>query len=312
MLVAGLSYSKTSNALSGGRDARNVCEFARHCGPHSLDIIEDSQGSPQALLAAVKTTASRCGPDDYFVFYFAGHGANVADVSRDRADEGKEAFVCVDQQGQIALETLVTGEEFSQSVLPNCHEQTRIVIITDCCHMGPVVDVTGEMWRGRQVVAISGCRDFKTARDVSRSGIFTQEFLLALDKLGKVGLEDYSVAVLWNAMVLEDELVFGGMQDMLLQASSSFTPDQMAWPLVSTGFDAPLNRMRLTGKKSSDTEMLQDLGLDPLLVTHVRTEHLQQAIAVEAYTEYVQAADVRSDRVCRVCFYGVGSQCALQ
>lgn len=312
MIIAGMGYSKTRNELSSGRDARNVCEFANHCVLHSLEFLQDTKCSPQALLSAVAASAARCGPDDYFVFFFAGHGANVAEVTNDPADEGREAFVCVSQNGQMTRETFVTGDEFSQSVLQNCNALTRVVIITDCCHTGPVVDVTGQTWAGRQVVTISGCRDFRTTRDMSLGGIFTQEFLLALDKLAKVGLEDYSVAVLWNAIVHEDLIVFSGIQEMIVQSSLGFSPDQMAWPLVSMGFDAPLNRMRLTGKKSVDVEMLQGLGLDPLLVTRVHTEHLRQPVSVEAYTEYVQASDVRSDRVCRVCFNGVGSQCSLQ
>lgn len=305
MLVVCMDYSKTTCPLPTEWDARNFVEFSRCCGVQDLTILKNEECTVKAFLGAIRRAGEACGPDDYFVLYFAGHGTCVSEVSDKPADAEAEALVCVDSQGQISTRTLLSDEELSNTILQSCPEDARILILADLCHSGPVANLTLGRWAGRQALSITGCRERSTAVDAGRCGIFTHCILLAADKLAKVGHEDYSVGMLFNAALNEDAVIFGRMQDMMIQAALDSSPQLMAWPLVpSLDYEAPLNRL-----SSTDMEVLERLGINPAMLKNVRASELHQPVSVEKYNDHVMGAHLSSGP-CRVCF--AGSQCSMQ
>ncbi|CAE7199061.1 unnamed protein product [Symbiodinium natans] len=232
MLILALDYANSKQRLPSVSDAKHVEELAKQCGVHEVLTLYDSQCTKDAVRRAIRSAGSRCDVNDYFVMYFEGHATVLSDPDRQGLQD--EAFVLVDPNGKASPATLFLEEEFTTLVLENFKPQTRVIVMTDAGHEVSVVDLSQERWKARQIVSISAIqatRSRSTGED-TRRGIFVHALLLAIDKLSKVGRDNYSVGMLFNAWLLEDELVFRGLQELEIQSPSDFSPDAMAWPLV--------------------------------------------------------------------------------
>lgn len=306
MLIAALDYKQTGRPLTFSIASRNVEELARQCGVQWLTALYEEECTVQAVTSAVKQMTSKCGPDDVFLFYFAGHG-QPASEEQDTGD----AFVLVDRNGQVSGSTLLPFAELSRTITESCAPETRVLFITDTPYHNSIVDLGRQEWDGRQALLISGTQDQHVEQEDS-GGVFTHNLLLAIDKLSKVGRENYSVGMFFNAALHENELVFSRLQDLQLQSPARFTPDAMAWPLVPpAGYQAPLSRCAGPGGIRSDAIRL---GVSPVLLEHVRQENLNTPVSIEEYVSHVQGQSMFAMKPCRAC-HAAGSaaaECALQ
>lgn len=289
MLIVALDYKRSSNPLTCTIDAKYVEEFARKCGVNQVLPLYDEECSKDAVLKAIQKVGSNCGPEDIFIFYYAGHGLSGKEVT------AEEAFALLDQRtGKVAPESLLQGSDFCRAILNSCLKETRILIMNDLCHRGTIIDLSHDNWMGREAVAISGSHDGQRMND-SRCGIFTHSMLLAIDRLSTVNMSNYSVGMLYNAMLFENENIFSNMQNFTIQTPSDFGPDLIAWPLVPpTGYLAPLHRCPRPG----------DMGVSPNVLSHVQDDTLNESIDSDAYISYVEghASDSRpSGRACDGC-----------
>merc|ERR1712032_820769 len=127
--------------------------------------------------------------------------------------------------------------------------------------------------------------------------------LLAVDKLSKVGRDNYSVGMLFNATLHEDDVVFSGKQDIVMQTAPSFASDAMAWPLVPpVGYQAPLNRCGGPGgiRRNAATE-----GVSPEMLSHVNQDALNVPVSIEEYVSHVQGGTLfQGLKPCRACNSG--------
>jgi len=250
MLIVALDYKRTGRPLDCVTHARSVEELARQCGVQVLVPMYDTQCTKEAVLSAIKVMGAKCGPDDFLVVYFAGHGASGVGggASLPGAEDdprADEAVVLVDKGGHVSAETALRCDVLADAVLRSVQPETRILLLQDCSHPGAVLDLSrNPRWAGRQATLIAGMSSVKEAEDPSRHGLFTHALLLAIDKLSKVGRDNYSVGMLYNAALYENELVLDGKQDFVIQTSPGFSTDAMAWPLVPpVGYQAPLSRI---------------------------------------------------------------------
>merc|ERR1712032_434042 len=173
----------------------------------------DEQCTKENVLAAIEEVGRRCGEDDYFVLYYSGHGTQVDDEDGDE-DEGKDEALClVSPDGQISYETLLVDDDFAEHLTDSIDESARIIILTDCCHSGTICDFDKEQWEDRHAVSIAGCLDGQTSGDIGKGGIYTHSMLLAIDQLEDAGEEDYSVGMLYNATLENDDKVFNSKQE---------------------------------------------------------------------------------------------------
>mmetsp|Transcript_74188 Transcript_74188/g.172066 ORF Transcript_74188/g.172066 Transcript_74188/m.172066 type:complete len:344 (-) Transcript_74188:86-1117(-) len=314
MLIAALDYEGSRRPLSCSTEARSVEELARQCGVQGLKTMYNEQCTKEALLAALRQLGSQCGPDDYFIFYFAGHGTGLGDAGGDEVDGEQEAFVCVNRTGQVSPETLLSDDDFCAQVLPSLHMETRILMLTDCLHSEAIVNLSKAAWQGRQAISITGCQDAHYAEDVDRSGIFTHALLLAIDKLSKVGRDNYSVGMLFNATLYEDELVFGSKQDLSIQIPPKFSSDEMAWPLVPpVGYQAPLSRCAAELGNDHGGGTLSPAGVSASVLVHVAPEALNVPVSIEEYVNHVQGGAIFQLKPCRACTAGCATgQCSVQ
>mmetsp|Transcript_34537 Transcript_34537/g.98208 ORF Transcript_34537/g.98208 Transcript_34537/m.98208 type:complete len:336 (+) Transcript_34537:60-1067(+) len=305
MLIVALDYTRTGRPLSCSHAAKAVEEMSRQCGVQWLKTVYGDDCTREAVLAAVSEMTARCGPNDVFVLYFAGHGASPSgDASR-----SGESLVLVDRYSQVSSSTLLPGDELASAVIEGTHPETRVIFLMDTCHSEVLVDLRRGAWDGREAIVITGTQD-PFAKDEDRGSIFTHAMLLAIDKLSKVGRDNYSVGMLFNALLLEDELVFGSAQDVTIQTAPRLPTDAMAWPLVppsGSGYRAPLSRC------AGRAAVTEGFGIARALSAYVRTEALDVPVSVEEYISHVQGQSLFNVKLHRACNAGCSTGgCALQ
>jgi hypothetical protein len=194
-----------------------------------------------------------------FVFYFAGRGTQIKDVSGDEEDGLDEAFVLVNGSGQVTSDTLMLDDDFSDAIYGACHDDNtiRILILTDCGF--DIADLSGGKWHGRKAISIAAFGGSDNADGSIIGGLFTQAMLLGVDRIGSLGIYHtrdkvghlgldnlYSVGMLYNASLIENAAVFASKQQVTIQCTKNATADKMPWPFVApAGYEAPLRRQAL-------------------------------------------------------------------
>jgi hypothetical protein len=212
--------------------------------------LYNEQATIENVERLVKDTGAVCAPDDYFIFYFAGHGTNMADETGDEEDGEDEAFCFVTPDGSICNESTMTDDTFAELLQKAIPKKTHVLILTDCCHSGSIADLTKDAWDRRKAgsMSISGCLDDQESGDMGKGGVFTQSMLLAIDKLRRKGEFDFSVGKLFNAILREDEKTFNSTQTISIHYSRTLEPKDLAWPLVPIDvYDAPLRKAQASG-----------------------------------------------------------------
>lgn len=244
VVICALDYKQTSNPLSCSIDGRNMEALVRSCGipEQNITAMYDEQCTKDNVSDVVRDIAGKCGANDYFIFYYSGHGTNLQDISGDEEDGEDEAFCFVTPDGQINFDSCMSDDDFSELMTSSLDPDVKTIILTDCCHSGTIADFETGDWKERKAISLTGCLDNQTSGDIGKGGIFTHSMLLAIQELKQEGDDDYSVAKLYNMTVDKDDEVFHSKQDITMQCAPGFRPNSMAWPLVPDGsWTAPLN-----------------------------------------------------------------------
>lgn len=261
MLICALDYKKTRRPLTCTIDGQNVAELAQICGVEDLCCMYDEECTKENVEARLREVGSRCGDNDYFVFYYSGHGTNVKDVSGDESDGKDEALCLVNERGKMSRDTVLLDEDLAEIICDSVPTACRILILTDCCHSGTIGDLDRECWDGREAITIAGCLDEETSGDIGNGGIFTNSMLLAIEKLSESEKEDYSVGLLYNATLKEDENVFASKQHIMMSCAPAVTPDAMAWPLIPLeDYTSPMGRKARGGIANIATGVMANVA----------------------------------------------------
>jgi len=315
MLIVALDYKRTGRPLDCVTHARNVEELARQCGVH-VQKLYDEECTREAVLGAVKAAGAKCRPDDFFMVYFAGHGSAGTDVgeslpSPEADPAADDAIILVDKGGQFSE---LKCDALADRVLRSVPPETRILLLQDCSHPAAVLDFSrNPRWLGREAAVLAGIQHVGAAQDPSRQGLFTHALLLGIEKLSKVGRDNYSVGMLYNAALYENDTIFGSKQDFVIQTTSGLTSDAMAWPLVPPlGYQAPLSRIAGPGGVSHRADS-QLIGVSPEMLQHVKQENLNMPVSIEEYVSQVQGQNLFQAKPCRACTAGCTTNgCAVQ
>lgn len=244
VLMTANDYKQTENPLSCTIDGDNMMKLLQSCGIDDITYLKDEECQKDAVCEKMTQIIGQCGENDIFVFYYSGHGTSVPDKSGDEADGKDEALCFVDADGQVSYESCLIDDDFAACVTDALNPETRMLILTDCCHSGTIADLRSSAWAGHQVCCISGCTDDQTSGDIGKGGIMTHSMLKAIQDMEEQGEDDYSVADLYNCILDVDKSVFDSEQDITCSHSSACTPDAMAWPLnPKSSYTAPLSDM---------------------------------------------------------------------
>jgi len=254
MVIVALDYSASQVPLTSTVDGQNMEKLAAACGVQETTVLYNEQGTFQNVVKTVMDVGYSCGPDDYFIFYFAGHGTSVKDEDGDEEDGQDEAFCFLTPSGKLTPQSCMIDDIFADLILRSVPQQTRVLILTDCCHSGSIADLTKSAWDSRRAISISGCLDNEKSSDMGKGGVFTHSLLLAIDRLCQGGPQQMSVGKLFNAVLREDERTFKASQTITIHYSKGVTPHEMAWPLIPIcqgGYEAPLRKASRTGALQS-------------------------------------------------------------
>lgn len=296
LIICACDYKGSSCELTCTQDGENMKKFAAACGITDVEVLYDNQMTKDNVMQKIKEVGARCEEDDYFIFYYSGHGSQVPDEDGDEGEDGKDEALCtVGPGGKLAARYFLTDDEFSEIVTESLDEGVRIVLLSDCCHSGTIGDLEKECWNNREVVTMSGCADNQTSGDMGKGGIFTHSMLLAAQRFSDNDETDYSVGEFYNGTLLEDDKVFKSAQDIQMLAGPGLTPNKMAWPLVpQAGYKAPLtqatehvsqatgggNAQTMQNALASNPQLLQMFGLSggaagAMQAGNVNLDHVQ-------------------------------------
>jgi len=224
-------------------DGRNIEELARQSSAKTILTLFDEEATATNVQMKIRQLGERIKPNDYFVFFYAGHGTTLMDQDGDEDDHQDEAFCFVDERGQLAANTLMRDDDFASIMTSSIPRGANILIISDCCHSGTIADFKHPQWRGHRAISMSGCTDAQTSGDTGRGGIFTHSLLMAVENLNKRQHQGFTVGTLFRATLEKDESVFHSPQDLTMQATPHTSYDAIAWPLMpSKSYRAPWSR----------------------------------------------------------------------
>lgn len=255
MLVFGLDYAGTGIDLRGTQDAENVAELAQLCGVSNIRQYHERECTRQTLEAAIAAFGTEMSENDFFIFYFSGHGTQKQDARFPQADQYKEGYVLWSENG----ETEDYDDGFAEIVGQSMPKGSRVLVISDCCHSGNIADLENESWDSIEACAISGCLHYEESEEVPYGGLFTHSLFFAIERLQrKLKGEDYSVGKLFNSMLKEGKEVFDVRQTFVLECSSALgDPSKMAWPLMPEDkYTPPKWRSKIAIENHKPTKLL--------------------------------------------------------
>jgi len=275
LIIVALDYKYTQNALTCTKDGNNIQKLAKACGVQNVQVMYNEECTKENVAARIQIVGSQCQQDDFFIFYYSGHGTNMDDQNGDEKDGQDEAFCFVTPDGQISYESCMRDDDFAACICNSVPDSAQVLILTDCCHSGTIADLDGEQWAERRAISVTGCLDGETSGDIGRGGIFTHSMLMAIENLQRSDEREYSVGALYNATLVEDKRIFNSAQNITIQCTSSVKPDEMQWPMTPVErYQAPLSQAAEAAQQAdpsapsaagmqANAELCDMLGISP-------------------------------------------------
>lgn len=151
----------------------------------SVSSLLTANATRENLLTNLKKAADTCKAGDVFVFYYSGHGGQVADINSEEPDKKDETLVCYD--GEVIDDDL-------NKIWVTFREGVRIVMLTDCCNsetnfrslrinqrdsedsnlQNIAKHLEEESAMKAMLIHIGACSDGASAAGFKRGGLFTQ------------------------------------------------------------------------------------------------------------------------------------------
>jgi len=246
MIICTLEYKSTNFALTSGIDGKNILQLAKSVGANVEQLIDNNATTPN-LLALIKKVGSRCVPGDYFVFYYAGHGTQLASKDKDEEDGKDECLALMDGKGQTSAKYWLRDDDLALHISSSLAKGVKVLILTDCCHSGTIADLGKSCWskKGLNAMAISGCKDDQTSGDIGFGGIMTHSLLLAVDRLTVRGGKPCSVTNVYQEITGIAKHLFPQVEQNITMHSTGQDTGKMLFPLlpqVGSNYVSPLRK----------------------------------------------------------------------
>lgn len=194
-LTVGINdYSKVKNVVAGNldfckQDAEGIRQaWLKQRGTDlykdvAITPLLDAQATRENIFLEIKSFAKKVKPDDWVIFFFAGHGmAEEAGKDPETVKPGTFVFLCPNFDGKQKEKTGVTARDFHAAVAElNC----RKLVLFDACHSGDLpVNPIRELHRGEKVaIFLAACEPYQESQESRefRHGYFTLAVLDALE-----------------------------------------------------------------------------------------------------------------------------------
>lgn len=245
MLIVSLDYTyNPALQLTGVSDGRNMERLAKNAGVQDIVSMYDTEhllGSsmfPHAgnVCREMQKMGKKCKKGDIFIFFYSGHGLNVPDLDGDESDGEDEAFACPDADGDLTADDVLVDDDFARYLDKHIPKQTRILVITDCCHSGTICDVNSFHFE-HKIIAIASSQDNQTSLDMSsfgrEGGILTTAIGASLKEFETERRKEYSVHEMYNACVAKTcAIAIEAKHEQAMNIQhANITPAEFPWPL---------------------------------------------------------------------------------
>ncbi|OIW13634.1 hypothetical protein TanjilG_07976 [Lupinus angustifolius] len=190
-VLCGVTYGKRKFSLKGSvNDVVNMKELLVNNFKYPIGcirILTEEEKYPnliptrQNILKSIEWLVNDCKAGDSLVFYFSGHGLNVADSNRDEIDGFHESICPVD----FTTEGMITDDELNSTLVRPLKKGVTLHAIVDAGRSGTVLDLTyvynkkRDIWEqenhntttskkctsGGVAICLSACEDSQIASD---------------------------------------------------------------------------------------------------------------------------------------------------
>merc|ERR1719221_444057 len=143
VLLCGIDYACCAPPWGGPGhtlDTRPAFEMmvtlATLCNAATVKTLWNQQVTYDNVAAAIEEVGGQCGPGDYFVFYYTGHGDHLIDDDGDE-EEGKDEAMCFlgpDGQPEPRHEVWMRDDDLAQAITESVTPEAQILVLADCCH----------------------------------------------------------------------------------------------------------------------------------------------------------------------------------
>jgi hypothetical protein len=171
-LIVGINYIGTNYQLHGCiNDANNMKAFVSARGCDKILMMTDKEivrPTKINIMAGLTNLLLNTKEGETAMFYYSGHGTNIADTNNDETDGQDECLFTLD--GKVILD-----DELNLIIKKNLKATSTLLILCDCCHSGTMFDLkynynedTNNVKDADQpgkVYYISGCRDSQVSME---------------------------------------------------------------------------------------------------------------------------------------------------
>lgn len=217
VLICGLDYSCDRQSWAGQNPLDTKFAFdmmvglCQACEVTTLKTLWNQQCTKEGILAAIEEVGSACGENDYFIFYYTGHGDQLPNI------EGNEelmdqCFCTVDQYGntddptmQYRNQVWLRDDDFARTLMDAVHDGCHVLVLVDACHSGTICDFHSGAWTQEgqtKAISISGCSDHQTSAGTGRGGHFSRSLVNSVMELQDEHEDEaYSVGTFYDKVL---------------------------------------------------------------------------------------------------------------
>lgn len=225
------------NPLSCSPDAKRFASLCEACGAEISLMLDTGERCSKAfptkrrVVDEMKRMAAVTGPQDTFVFFYAGHGTQSSGGDRDGdEDDGKDEELCLCTE--TGAYTPLKDDEIADIVLQSFTQTTsKILFVTDCCQSGTVCDLSREEFAGRPICHVAAVKDTQFAQDLGDGGAFTSSLLETIETLVEQESKEESIKTVFNLCWKTYSHRFRN-QDFQFEQPEGLDVDTYSWPLM--------------------------------------------------------------------------------
>eukprot|EP00929_Paragymnodinium_shiwhaense_P010177 TRINITY_DN114708_c0_g1_i1.p1 TRINITY_DN114708_c0_g1~~TRINITY_DN114708_c0_g1_i1.p1 ORF type:complete len:303 (-),score=49.19 TRINITY_DN114708_c0_g1_i1:77-985(-) len=264
MLVCGLDYACDYRSWAGPPPAGHgpldtryafdmMVALAQSSGVTQLKTLWNQECTKEGVEAAIHEVAGQCGPNDYFIFYYTGHGDQLP--QDDAENEAHDQCLCLvgpdgctdDETMQYRQQVWWRDDDLAETICECIDTEAHVVVLADCCHSGSICDFGSDSpWErtGVKAISISGCTDEQTSAGSGKGGMFTRAMTMAIEEINSQQPDVwFSVAEVYNRTLhkYQEHKNPGHTQNISIHGMF-IRPSDMCWPLNPMGtYQSPAN-----------------------------------------------------------------------
>lgn len=252
MLITGIDYTGDQtwagqNPLDTRYGFDIMVDLAQKCNVATIKTLWNREVTKEGLTAAIEEVGALCGPEDYFIIYYTGHGDLLVDDDQDELS-GKDSALCLlgpDGNVEPREEVWMRDDDFVDAIVDSVEPSVKVMVLADCCHSGTLLDLRTSEFPAREqtCISITGCEDSQTSAGTGKGGLFTRSMSRAVQGLQEDGEEDYMVSKLYNRTLEEYKAhKFPGHSQDITIHGCMLRPTELPWPLIPTEpYISPVN-----------------------------------------------------------------------